>query len=842
MTVYKSLPFLLLFAMSAAFAQQSKQPQNVSLRAALSMLSQESGSSITFVDDASFSNMVTYPLRGNTPDKLKFILSQTHHVREKLNGGGYMIKPSDDSAKELAKYDDLRGTVLNSKGEGVPFAHVYLEQTSIGDYTDESGSFALYHLLENEHYALVISAVGYESETIHVSVGSLSKPLRIQLKESFIELAPVEVSVGGYELADHLTPATYHISKKQIDFSPNLNQDIFRTISAMPSVANTDYSARPRLRGGSFTETAIYLDGFELIDPFHLDIGGGVEGLFNTEYISKVKVLPGSFSPRYTDKLSGVIDMETPSYVNEEELSFSLDLLNAIATGRVKFGEKWSYMGSIRRGYWDVLLDLESLGTTLSFYDSWNKLIFRPNDENVLEGNVIFGSDSFDYKNKTEGQTVMFYDSQFDRFYSWVNWKSYLSPKLYSRLTAGYQTLTNASSFQFESSISDSNVDDERFQLLSLNEYLEVDLASGHQISTGFEYRFFNNELLFEEERYDVHASQPGSTVSELIAVNAALNGHMYAGYLDYALEKAHGLKASLGFRVSGQSFTDGLVLAPRANVNYTIVDKLNVGLGYGLFYQPDNFYDSRSELGQNELSNQLAKASHYSASVSYTVNTSNVRLDAYWKDYHRLFDDFRYTPTQRIEVFNSFERAFGTVAGSALGCEISFNHSYKAHQFNIAYTYMRNRVENANGQETFRTLDVPHTVTVSNIWSFKNHFSLSAAFVLRSGFPYSEVASTSGISTKGGLLPVVFYEMTEETNQLRYSAYQSFDVKFSKSWYGQKTSWEAYLNVLNTFNASNVRNIYYDGFINDNGDINISRGESTFFPFFVTPGIKVTF
>lgn len=538
--------------------------------------------------------------------------------------------------------------------------------------------------------------------------------------------------------------------------------------------------------------------------------------------------------------MSGIVDLSTPSFFDENEVSVSLDLLNAIASTKLQLHKNVFFLSSIRRGYWDFLIDLEARGTTLSFYDSWNKIIFRPSDKHLLEVNFLYGRDNFDYSNTNQGVVLNSHVSTHDKLYTWLNWKVNLSPNVFKRSTFGYQTLSKQYDFFFKSSISENNFDNTDFSMWSLNEYLEIALNDHHHLSIGGEYRYVTNATAFSETRYSLHESSAADPIIDNFSVDNTLSAHLLGGYGEYTYQKG-GLIGKGSLRVSGQSFSERINVAPRLNLRYQILDEFSAGIGYGTFYQPDQFYDFRSELGQSQLADENAKATHYTANFTYDKPKSSIRLDLFYKNYHRLFDDFRFRPTERIETFRTFERSFNAVEGESLGFEILFNHTYGNHSLNINYAYSSSRIRNERGEETSRATEIPHNFSINNIFNFESNFSLSASLIVRSGMPYSEVTSTEGIATLDGLKSVIFYQLGN-INNLRYSAYQTFDLRIAKKWVGRKTTIEAYLNFLNLFNTANIRNFYFNGNIQEDGSVWVNQRENIFFPFFVTPGLKVTF
>lgn len=87
------------------------------------------------------------------------------------------------------------GKVLDSETlEALPFANVFLNNTTIGTTTDISGDFRLNSIRESGTYEIVFSFVGYESYKTKVNVGDgILNMGSIRLKPSEIELNTVEV-------------------------------------------------------------------------------------------------------------------------------------------------------------------------------------------------------------------------------------------------------------------------------------------------------------------------------------------------------------------------------------------------------------------------------------------------------------------------------------------------------------------------------------------------------------------------------------------------------------------------------------------------------------------------
>ena len=132
---------------------------------------------------------------------------------------------------------------------------------------------------------------------------------------------------------------------------PHLADDLMRAISRLPAATADDFSARINLRGGTREETAVYLDGMKLIDPFHLKDLQGVFSIVDSNLIDRVDVLPGGFPAIYGDQASGIINVRTLPSPEQNEHSVGVSFVNAFANTRGSFDDgRGGWLVSVRRG------------------------------------------------------------------------------------------------------------------------------------------------------------------------------------------------------------------------------------------------------------------------------------------------------------------------------------------------------------------------------------------------------------------------------------------------------------------------------------------------------------
>ena len=99
------------------------------------------------------------------------------------------------SFSSLAQSGSIKGRVIDSKTlEPLPFANVFLNNTTIGTVTDTNGDYLLRNIEQEGTYELVISFVGYESAKVKVNVG------KTELNRGTLRLTPSEIELNTVEV------------------------------------------------------------------------------------------------------------------------------------------------------------------------------------------------------------------------------------------------------------------------------------------------------------------------------------------------------------------------------------------------------------------------------------------------------------------------------------------------------------------------------------------------------------------------------------------------------------------------------------------------------------------
>ena len=155
----------------------------------------------------------------------------------------------------------LHGRILSSGGGGVEYATVGVvdSRTPHGATADDRGFYSL-TVRETDSVTLRISCSGYETQTLRLRLTKGEKRrLDLTLKPSSTQLDPVTVS------DDRIRSTTFtQIDIKRIENSIGPNEGVESYIKTLPDVSsNNELSSQYSVRGGSFDENLVYINGVE---------------------------------------------------------------------------------------------------------------------------------------------------------------------------------------------------------------------------------------------------------------------------------------------------------------------------------------------------------------------------------------------------------------------------------------------------------------------------------------------------------------------------------------------------------------------------------------------------
>ncbi len=191
-------------------------------------------------------------------------------------------------------------------GEHLTGAYVYDPKRQIGTISNEYGFFSL-HLPEGTT-TLVISYLGYRPEEILLDVQTHTR-IHISLQPS-LTLREIVITARDSLHTPFVNPEQT-IESHLLKILPSMGgePDVIRTTHLLPGVqTGADGADGIHVRGGSYDQNLIMLDGVPLYNPFH---AFGAFSIFNTQAIRRATFIKSGFPARYGGRLSSILDLRT---------------------------------------------------------------------------------------------------------------------------------------------------------------------------------------------------------------------------------------------------------------------------------------------------------------------------------------------------------------------------------------------------------------------------------------------------------------------------------------------------------------------------------------------------
>ena len=230
-------------------------------------------------------------------------------------------------APAYARSARVYGYVTDQDNVGIELANVVVLNADkpIGTSTNKNGYYELL-LDEADTVVLNFSMIGYTS--VQQRIIDVREVININVQMLTDEQLLTEIEVRGIK---HAQGTMDYIDATTTRFMPDATGgSIESLLITFAGVSQTnELSSQYNVRGGSFDENSVYVNGIEIHRPL-LIRSGQQEGLsfVNPEMVENVQFSSGGFSAQYGDKMSSVLDI-TYKRPSAFEASISASLLGA---------------------------------------------------------------------------------------------------------------------------------------------------------------------------------------------------------------------------------------------------------------------------------------------------------------------------------------------------------------------------------------------------------------------------------------------------------------------------------------------------------------------------------
>ena len=327
----------------------------------------------------------------------------------------------------MAAQVKITGKVVDESGQPIEFATVRVLGTQVGVNTDTKG---LYELTVAAQDTLVVefTCIGYAAVKRQLIKPQGTITLNPKLYEKTHELT--ELQVTEYKKQ---TNTMQGIDVESIRLTPDASGgSVEAVLTTMAGVSSkNEMSSQYMVRGGSYDENSVYINGIEVYRP-QLISNGQQEGLsiINPDMVKSVNFSTGGFNAEYGDKMSSVLDI-----AYREPQSFEGSVSASLQGGSLSLGQssrKFSQLHGFRYKRNSSLLgSLESKGEyDPQYFDYQTHIVFKPTDKFKVSflGNVSINNyrftpvnreTSFGTSTNAKSFTVYFDGYEKDKFHTY---------------------------------------------------------------------------------------------------------------------------------------------------------------------------------------------------------------------------------------------------------------------------------------------------------------------------------------------------------------------------------------------------------------------------------------
>lgn len=759
----------------------------------------------------------------------------------------------------------IHGKVVDQDNAPVEFATVRIAGTAIGTNTSLDGDYSL-TTHRADTISVIFSCMGYEEIKRELIDADGDVALNVRMRQNSKLLNEIEVTDFRKQTnqMQTLDTDTYKLAP---DVSGNGIENMLTTMAGVNS--NNEMSSQYSVRGGTYDENSVYINGVEVYRP-QLISSGQQEGLsiINPDMVGSVAFSTGGYGAEYGDKMSSVLDI---TYREPEALEGSVSA--SLMGGSLSFGHNSKHFSQLHglryKSNSSLLSSMETKGEyDPRFFDYQTNLIFKVNNKwrASFLGNIAINNYKFKPSDRTTNfgtstdakQFKVFFDGmekdKFETFFGALNLNyrhnrstdftflasGYLTNELVAYDISGEYWLDQAGT------TGGGNSDNAVGGELGVGRYHEhsrdrlkmsvVSLAlkgntsiSHHNLSYGIS---FNHETIHERAReYELRDSagytlpHDGQNIRMIYSLTSrqdlSTNRMAFFAQDQFRLRlDAGSLTINGGIRMSYWDFNKEFLVSPRANVGF-IPERNNrwtFRFATGLYYQSPFYKEYRRpvedaigntviELNRNIKAQQSI---HFILGGDYTFRAMDrpfkLSAEAYYKKLNRLIP-------YEIDNLKIVYSGLNQTDGYTMGLDMKlFGQFVPGTDSWISFSLMKTN-ERLNGVNVPRPTDQRYSVAIY----FTDYFPK---------FPKLKF-SLRGIFADG--LPTTAPHSSRDKGYFRAPAYKRLDIGLSyallsplkegESRSGSlkwlKSVWLG-VDAFNLLDISNVSSYYWVTDVND--------------------------
>lgn len=505
-------------------------------------------------------------------------------------------------ASNLTAQTIISGTISDGK-EPLAGANVFIIGTIDGCLTDSVGRFS-FSTSKTGEVTLKASFIGFDDYTLSGDAAQLTG-LTIKMRERATTLNEVVVTASTFSFGKNESFRT--MDALDVVLTGNSCGDIVAALQTLPGTQMVGESGKLYVRGGESEECQTFVNGMHVLVPYSTNTENtAVRGRFSPFLFKGINFSLGGYSGEYGQALSSVLPMETTDAATSDKFGVSASLLD------------WNVGGT--KAFRNSSLSFNAALTSMGLY---NRLFTERHDYSRPYRKL---SGETQYKKEFSASSVL---------------KSYVGYDLTSvgqRIDGRDLSLKEHNIY---ANVTHKGAIGHGFTLFTgiANSSVFTDIDDA--LALGDHYHNFRNEVHLKADVRKVCSDvlKMSAGVEDYIR-NSSMRYDDYQCHLDYNILAAH---VDMQWRMVPRLFlnmsaraemaqTDWMLM-PRATLTYIPTKRLQFSLVAGRYSQTaedDYLAQSHNTLGQST-------ADHAILSMQYKSDATLLRIEPYWKKYHRL-------------------------------------------------------------------------------------------------------------------------------------------------------------------------------------------------------------
>lgn len=503
----------------------------------------------------------------------------------------------------------LKGSVSQKNGSPIVGTTLFIEGSYDGTISNSEGNFEFLASSSGEK-KLIVRSIGFESQTIPVSLTTDSLVLNIVLKEKLNELNTVTINAGAFEAGDKKKS----VALNSIDLItvPGAQGNVVGALQYLPGTSTNGESGRLFVRGGNSRESQVYIDGTLVPAPYSRSAPNtAVRSRFNPFMFDGTVFSTGGFSAEYGQALSSVLILNTKGIQEQDQLDISLlsVSLGLAGTKKWKSGAITASIDHTNLAPYTFLVPQNIDWIKAPIANSASTNFRQKTKKGLFKFYAAYNDSHFKLNRNEPDNNTLNYTLQNKNLYLNSSWTRSLSKKWLLKTAAAFTKDNNSVLF---------NAGD--FSEDLTGSHLKA-VVSG-PVSTRFQVKF-GGEII--SRNYGEH-------FNDTIQTSFEFTDHILAGFAEASIYLSKKWVSRIGTRYEYSNYLNRSNFSPRLSMAYKFNDFGQLALATGLFYQQaENSYLIYTDKLNFE------RAEQYMLSYQWDKNKRTIRTELYRKSYHSL-------------------------------------------------------------------------------------------------------------------------------------------------------------------------------------------------------------